>query len=199
MKRIVFVAACAAIVSGCAAPTPKTVTSAGKGVFFESPILSKDELNNATFVLLEKSIADGKYRLVSVSKQRQPVTNTRQERIAFSGDASHYAPDYEDRNFQTYTDQMNYGQQTVIYVCDDAHRALANQELATYTVCNSSFAKLFMPMGIEKNYAMGHLNAGTYHSYEDPRVNLMRIVVSPRAALEQAGVMQNFAQIESAK
>ncbi|PLZ02400.1 hypothetical protein CY652_11775 [Burkholderia sp. WAC0059] len=199
MKRVFFFAAISVIAAGCTVPAPRITNAAGQPVRFENPLLSKDELRNATFVLLEKSIADGKYHLVSVSKQRQPIKNARQERIAFSADLTHYAPDYQDRDFQTYNDPLNYQQKTVVYICDAAHLALMSREPAMYTPCNSAFATRFMPMGIEKNYAMGRLDEATYRSYESPQTNQMRIVNSPRYALDQAGVMQNLGQLENAR
>jgi len=184
----------ALVLAGCATPTPPVLNPSGNPVKFVDPILGKNGMENARYVLLEKNIADGKYKLVSMSKTRQPITNERQERIAFNADLTGYAPDYTDYAFETYADSGNYNQQTVIMRC--AGFPLKTQK---YNPCTSAFGELFIPTGITKAYVAGSMSANAMKAWQDPARNRIRYVESPRFALSQAGVFSRLPELAAAQ
>lgn len=179
--------------AGCLATTPPIQNPNGQPVRFVSPVLGKSAMANARYVLIEKSIADGKYHVVSMSKSRQPITNARQERIAFTDDLTGFAPDFTDYSFQTYSDPGNYGQETVVMRC-----ASVQQKTDNYSPCSSDFAGLFIPMGITKSYVAGQISYESRQAWENPATNKWRYVRSPMGALQQAGVFERLTELANA-
>ncbi|SMG28249.1 hypothetical protein [Paraburkholderia susongensis] len=195
MKGCTITALVSAIaLSGCLAMTPPVKNANGQPIKFVSPVLGKNAMKGARYVLIEKNIADGKYRVVSISTSRQEITNDRQERIAFNADLTGFAPDYTEYSFQTYTDRGNYGEQTEIMRC-----ASFPQKTYAYTPCNSAFADVFVPMGVTKAYIAGQMGYAAKKSWDDPKNNNMRYVSSPQWALAQAGVFERLADLTNAK
>ncbi len=186
--------AAALVLGGCLATTPPILNASGQPVKFVQPILGKAAMADAKYVLIEKSIADGKYQLVSMSATRQPITNARQERIAFNRDLTGFAPDFTDYSFQTYTDAGNYNQQTVIMRC-----TAVPPKTEQYGPCNSAFADVFVPTGVVKAYVAGQMGAATKKTWDDPRQNPMRSVDSPQWALRQAGVFERLAELANVR
>lgn len=181
------------LLSACATTTPIQNPS-GQSVKFVSPILGKSGMAGARYVLLEKSIADGKYKVVGQpSKMRQPITNERQERIAFNADLTGYAPDYTDYSFETYVDSGNYGQKTATMTCVEF--PLKTQK---YGPCTSEFGDVFTPFGVVKEYNAGRLNQRSWKEWTDPALNRMRYVKSPQYALMQAGVFARMSELANA-
>lgn len=180
--------------AGCLAVTPPIVNSSGQPINFISPILGKADKANARYVLIEKSIADGKYQLVSISKTPQPITNARQERIAFNHHLTGFAPDYTDYSFQTYTDRGNYNTETVIMRCGSVM-----SKTESYSPCNSAFAEVFVPMGVTKAHVAGNMSSAEKQAWDDPSRNRMRYVSSPQRALQQAGVFERLNELANAK
>ena len=193
MKTKVISLVLTAMLAGCAV-TPPITNPAGKPIKFSQPILEKAQRDTAKFVLLEKSISDGRFAVVSISASRQPITNARQERIAFNADLTAYAPDYFDSSFRTYVDSGNYGAKTVITDC-----VSAPPKTQQYSPCNSEFGEVFVPFGVTKAYVAGGKSAESMKEWTDPARNRMRAVQSPQYALMQAGVFQRLAEISAAK
>lgn len=193
MKTKVISLALCAIVAGCTTVPPIT-TPAGKPIKFSQPILEKAQRDTAKFVLLEKSIADGRFAVVSISAIRQPISNARQERIAFSADLSSFAPDYNDTPFRTYVDDANYAEKTVITEC-----VSGSPKTLSYSPCNSEFGAVFVPTGVTKAYVAGARSSDSMKEWNDPARNRMRYVKSPQYALVQAGVFQRLGELSAAK
>jgi len=185
-----------AALGGCAGLNSAAVNSNGQPVKFSEPILGKEDGANATYVLLEKSIADGRMHLVSVSKTRQPIQNERQERIAFNEALTKFAPDFDAYAFQTYTDVRNYNQKTVVMVCGSNY---SPRKVVQYSPCNSEFGHVFVPMGVYKAGAVNDAAAEQVRNWENPKINRMRFITSPARALGQAGVFQHLDQLANAK
>lgn len=179
--------------AGCLATTPPLLNANGQSIEFVSPVLGKDALAGARYVLIEKSIVDEKYQLVSIARIRQPITNARQERIAFTNDLSGFAPDYADASFQTYTDTGNGGEQTLVMNCK-----YVPAKTEKYSLCNSDFANVFVPVGVGKSYATGQITSVAKKNWEDPEYNKLRYVKSPLSALEQAGVFARLTELTNA-
>lgn len=193
--RICTISALVSVIAlaGCYATTSPVLNASGRPIKFVSPILGKAAMTGARYVLIEKSIADGKYQLVSMSRSRQPITNARQERIAFNSDLTGFAPDYTDYSFETYTDSGNYDNQTVIMRCYSTP-----SKTEKYSPCNSAFADKFVPMGVVKAYVAGRMSTAAKQSWDDPSRNTMREVGSPYWALKQAGVFEKLAELTNA-
>lgn len=185
--------ALAALIGGCATNSP-IMNPAGMPVKFSNPVLDKAQRYTAKFVLLEKGIADGRYAVVSISANRQAITNPRQERIAFSADQTAFAPDFSDSSFRTYIDSGNYNEATVVTDC-----GAPMPKSQSYTPCNSEFGSVFIPTTITKAYVAGSKSAESMKEWRDPARNRVRYVESPQYALTQAGVFQRFAEIAAAK
>jgi hypothetical protein len=180
--------------AGCLASAPPVLTPSGKPTNFAGPILGKAAMSNARYVLIEKSIADGKYKVVDMGSNRQAITNARQERIAFSSDLTSYAPDFTEYSFQTYTDSGNYNEQTVVMRCDSVP-----EKTEKYGPCNSEFAGVFVPMGVTKAFVAGRMTNAAKASWENPKSNLLREVSSPLWALRQAGVLERLNELATSK
>ncbi|WP_298412889.1 hypothetical protein [Janthinobacterium sp.] len=194
METKVVLLALSVMVAGCAVTAPPITNLSGKPIKFSQPVLEKVHRETAKFVLLEKSIADGRFAVVSISAVRQPITNARQERIAFNSDLTSFAPDYADSSFRTYVDDGNYGQKTVITDC-----GLASPKTQMYSPCDSEFGEVFVPASVTKAYVAGSMNAYSMKAWNDPARNRMRYVVSPQHALVQAGVFQRLAELAAVK
>ncbi|WP_144636055.1 hypothetical protein [Bordetella genomosp. 13] len=138
--RILAALATLAVVSGCAV-APPVKNPQGQPVNFSGPILGPSERDNGIYVLLEKSIADGKFRVVSTSKKRQPIANERQERVVFNQAITQFAPDFSADGFETYSDDGNYGQRTVIVDC----RRHGAAKVTDYSPCSSEFSYVSTP------------------------------------------------------
>lgn len=191
MKKYVIPTLAAVIaLAGCLATTPPIQNAYGQPIKFISPILGKSAMANARYVLIEKSIADGKFKVVSMSRTRQPITNARQERIAFTNDLTGFAPDFTDYSFQTYTDGGNYNQETVIMRCNGT--PLKTEK---YSPCSSDFSQVFIPAGVTKAYVAGQMHKSVKDSWENPATNSMRYTSSPQWALKQAGVFERLAEL----
>jgi hypothetical protein len=195
LMKTCAIAALASIIAltGCVATTPPLQNASGQQIKFVPPILGKASMGDARYVLIEKSIADGRYKIVSMSKIRQPITNARQERIAFTKDITGFAPDFTDYAFQTYTDSGNYDEQTVIMRCNSVP-----PKTEKYSPCNSAFADVFIPMGVTKAYVAGRMSTAAKKSWEDPSSNNMRYTGSPQWALKQAGVFERLSELANA-
>lgn len=185
--------ASAILLTGCIATTPPIQNASGQPIKFISPILGKAAIANARYVLIEKSIADGNYQVVSMSKTRQPISNARQERIAFTNDLTGFAPDFTEYSFQTYTDAGNYNQETIIMRCN-----VIPLKTDKYSPCNSSFAEIFIPTGVIKAHAAGQMSSAVKDSWVSPSTNSMRYVRSPQWALKQAGVFERLVELANA-
>lgn len=200
MKRIkpvaISIVLSAVTLGGCAGLNSAGVNAAGQPIKFAEPVLGKEEAGNATYVLLEKSIADGKMHLVSISKARPPIENERQERIAFNADLTRFAPDFDAYAFQTYTDYGNYNQKTVVMNCSVNY---SPRKVVQYSPCNSVFGRIFVPMGVYKAGAVNDAAAAQVRNWENPDFNRLRFIVSPAGALRQAGVFQHLDQLAAAK
>ncbi len=194
-KSVVPAVLCLSVLGGCAGGFP-LLNASGQPVKFVDPVLGKAAMNNVTYVLLEKSIADGKMHLVSISKTRQPIENDRQERIAFNSDLTRFAPDFTSYSFQTYSDAGNYGEKTVVMNCG---AGTSNRKTSDYGPCSSDFGKVFVPMGVYKAGAVSNVAAAQVRNWENPELNHLRMVVSPAYALRQAGVFEHMDQLASAK
>jgi hypothetical protein len=180
--------------AGCAGTQQLIQNPAGEVVKFSPPILGKVEIENAKFVLIEKSIEDGKYRVISMSAVRQPILNDRQERIAFNAAVTRFAPDFINTAFRTYTDQGNYGEETVVTACREFPLKIQN-----YSPCNSQFGSVFIPTGITKAYVAGGVSSAVMREWKEPALNHLRYVRSPEYALVQAGVFSRLAELSSIK
>ncbi len=194
MNRKFVTGAFCVVLTGCITPPPPVTNLSGAPIKFSEPILAKSDRATAKYVLLEKSVADGKYKLLSMSAIRQPITNERQERIAFNADLSAFAPDFSEAYFQTYVDAANYGQQTVIAKCSAG--ALKTEQ---YSPCNSAFGAVFIPTGITKAYVAGSMSASAMNNWKEPSRNMMRYVESPMYALFESGVFQRLPELAAAK
>ncbi|MEM5386806.1 hypothetical protein VSR68_24905 [Paraburkholderia phymatum] len=196
MKRIpILLSTAAALTLTACVTVPPTLNAKGQPIKFAEPILGPAERDNGIYVLLEKSIADGKYKVANVSRTRQPIANERQERVAFNSDLTRYAPDFTAAGFYTYADPGNYGEKTVITNC----QGRAMKKTLEYSPCSSAFSYVFVPTSVTKSYVAGSMGYETHKRWEDPRFNLLRGVDSPRAALRQAGVFEHLDQLVSAK
>lgn len=194
MKKSAFpFVAVAALLTGCIASAPPITNPDGQTIKFADPVLGRNIIGNARFVLIEKDIGTGKFKLVSMSNSRMTITNARQERVAFSNDLTSYAPDYTDARFYTYNDSGNYNQQTVIMDCRSTP-----SKTNSYSPCNSEFGKIFIPMGITKAYVAGQMSSNAHKTWEDPAQNIRRYVSSPSWALKQAGVFERLTELKSA-
>jgi hypothetical protein len=183
------------VLTACATPAPPVTNLNGQPIKFSEPVLGKQGSQGATFVLLEKNIADGHFTVVSISKTRQAIANDRQERVAFNSELTAFAPDYPDSSvFHTYVDTGNYNATTVIATCN---RILPKTQ--EYSPCNSTFADVFIPMGIAKAYSGGKMAQGAWKEWQDPTRNRLRYVSSPQFALKQAGVFDHISDLVNAK
>lgn len=161
----------------------------GQPMEYVNPVLPQSEQAEAKFALLEKSIADGQYQLISLTDTRPSITNDRQERIIFNSSLTGYAFDFSHYQLKTYVDRGNYNLETVVALCTDAP-----PKTTAYTPCNSAFAEVFVPMGVTKSYVGGGMSTASKKRWEDPYENAMRYVNTPRWVLERTGVFQQLAQ-----
>lgn len=191
---IPFIAVAALTLTACVS-APPTLNTKGQPITFVEPILGPTERDKGIYVLLEKNIGDGKYKVVNVSRTRQAIANERQERVAFNSDMTRYAPDFSAADFYTYVDRGNYDQKTVITNC----QGRSTKKTVEYSPCSSLFAFVFIPMSVTKAHVAGSMGSSTLKRWEDPRFNLLRQVGSPGGALRQAGVFENLNQLVSAK
>lgn len=180
-------------ITGCAT-TPPIQNPSGQLVKFTAPTIGKGAMEGAKYVLLEKSIADGRYTVVSMSSTRQPIANERQERIAFNAALTAFAPDFTDIAFRTYVDEGNYNQATVITTCDDF--PLKTRQ---YSPCNSAFGDVFVPTGVTKRYVAGQMSADAMKQFNDPTRNRSRYVTTPQYVLAEAGVFARLAELAAVK
>jgi hypothetical protein len=195
-KKIVPYLVSLIILGGCAALNSPIINSNGQPIKFAEPVLGKAAMENATYVLIEKSVADGTIHLVNISKTRQPIENERQERIAFNGDLTRFAPDFGVYAFQTYSDTANYDQQTVVMRCTGNY---SPRKTVEYSPCSSAFGRVFVPMGVYKAGAVNNSAAAEVTNWENPNVNRLRFIASPEYALRQAGVFDHLDQLVNAK
>ena len=198
MKNYVIMALISVgILTGCAVPPPTHLNSNGQTITFANPVLDRTDVErgNFTYVLVEKSIADGKIHLVSISKSRPTIENPMQERIVFNSDLTKFAPDFNDAVFTTYIDTANYNQQTVVMNCT----GYPQNKTIDYTPCSSEFALVFVPMGVYKAGAVNNAAAAQVKLWENPNMNLYRLVVSPEYALRTAGIFDHIDQLINAK
>ena len=191
MKMRLSAWATMAMVLGGCATGPKYLNQNNQPMVFTGPVLGKRNMTDARYVLLEKSVVDGKYKLVSMSKLRQPITNERQERIAFNQNLTAFAPDYTDYSFTTYVDRGNYDERTVIMRCG----AVPNKVMQ-YGPCNSAFARVFVPTGVVKAYVAGDMSSYEKKQWDN---GPLRYVISPAWALAQAGVFARMADLANAQ
>ena len=196
MKSYVFSAVVSvAVLSGCVTPPPVPRNFNGQPVTFSYPVLKREDVQkgNLTYVLVEKSIADGSLRVLNISKSRQPIQNERQERIVFNGNLTKYAPDFDASIFYTYTDAGDYNFKTVVMDC----RGHATRKTQDYSPCNSDFGRVFVPFSVYKAGAAGAVVNTS--RWEDPSINPVRVVVSPENSLRKAGVFDHLDELISAK
>ncbi|SAK84184.1 hypothetical protein AWB79_05731 [Caballeronia hypogeia] len=193
-KAVRLVSAIAALSSlaACVAPLPPVLNANGKPYRFVKPMLSPADRDNGIYVLIEKNIADGHYRLLNVSPSRQPIQNERQERIVFNRSRTQYAPDFTQRDFHTYTDRAFYNTETVVMNCDQHSRA----KLSQYSPCSSFFGHVFVPTGVAKVYVAGQMSYEAHRRWEDPQTNLLRVVEDPEMALREAGAFEQVTQFK---
>lgn len=162
------------------------VTPAGQQVDFKKPMLTQSERQGGLYILLEKSIADGKYKLLDVSPSKQKIANSRQERVVFTSDLQKYAVDFDDYEWETYVDRGNYDQKSEIMRCTPA---VSRDKTVSYNPCSSDFKDIFVPFGITKAYAAGHLAQSVKQTWEDPRQNNRVTFVNPWSALSDSGAV----------
>ena len=179
---------------GCATPQQPLINPNGQPMKFVNPVLGKGAMSDARYVLLEKSISDGKYKVVSISKARPIITNERQERIAFNKELTGFAPDFTDYSFTTYTDQGNYGVNTVVMRCTAIPR-----KMDQYGPCNSTFSGVFVPTGVMKDYVAGRISQAQKDQWEKAKNNPLREVSSPEWALKQANVFDRMPELVNAQ
>lgn len=152
-----------------------------------NPILDESMLDQANYVLVQKSVASGDWTLVSISKTRQPITNERQERIVINKSLTAFAPDYTDYSFQTYVDRGNYNFETTIMHCKSTPL-----KAKQYGPCNSEFASVFVPMSVTKAYVAGRMGYAAKKEWEDPLTNTRRYVDSPQWVLQVVGAFEKL-------
>ena len=179
---------------GCATLQSPPVNLNGQPIKFVNPVLGKSAMSDARYVLLEKSIGEGKYNVVSISRSRQAIINERQERIVFNKELNGFAPDFTDYSFITYTDQGNYGVNTVVMRCIAVPR-----KMDQYGPCNSAFSEVFVPTGIMKDYVAGRISKAQKDQWEKAQSNPLREVSSPEWALKQANVFDRLPELVSAQ
>lgn len=180
--------------AACAAPLPPQLNTQGQPITFANPVIGKKEMDDARFVLLEKSIADGQYKVVSISKTRQPITNERQERIVFNKDVTKYSADFSVYSFQTYVDNNNYREETVVMKCMGS-----TLKVVEYSPCSSNFRYVFVPTGVEKSYVAGQMSMLQHNRWTSAELNQLRGVRNPYYALKQAGIFERIQDVVSAK
>lgn len=66
------------------------------------------------------------------------------------------------------------------------------KKTSQYSPCNSAFADIFVPFGITKAYVAGHMSFEAKKEWEDPRINKMRMVHSPRGVLIESGAFDRL-------
>lgn len=196
MKRfsVMLVSVSAIMLAGCLATTPPVLNEQGQPIKYIEPILGKARMGDARYVLIEKSIESGKYVLVDISKNRLAITNERQERIVFNKDLTAFATDFTDGEFQTYADEGNYGIETVIVRCRSYPK-----KIVEYSPCNSSFADVFVPMGVTKAYVAGAISTQMNKEWNNPAINNRRYSRSPLYALKEAGVFSHMSELANPK
>lgn len=158
----------------------------GEKFDFKPPMLTTMQTKGGTYVLVEKSIADGKYQLVSLTKEKPKLTNTRQERIVVSADMKWYAVDFDAYQWETYVDTGNYNQKTDITHCGS--NAIFDK-MTSYNPCSTEFRDTFVPFSVTKAYTAGSMSYETKKRWESPRFNSMVAPVDPWAALYQSGAL----------
>lgn len=161
-------------------------TPSGQKVSLKKPMLTQSERQGGTYVLLEKSIADGKYQLVDISRERQKIANLRQERVVFSGDLQKYAIDFEKYRWETFVDAGNYDEKTDIMRCD---ASMSRDKLASYNPCSSEFQQTFVPFGVTKAYVAGRMSKAAKDAWEDRRQNNSIQAGDPWGALSDSGAL----------
>lgn len=178
MRRatILFVMAIAAALSGCATQ-PAINNLSGKPISFNRPVLDTGTLKDATFVLLEKGVKDNVWRVVSISKTRQNMTNDRQERVAFNKELTLYAPD-----FTSYQFSKKSSNSSSVMTCTDVYAPRVRE----YSPCNSEFGRVYIP---------AETPMPSPDWMKDPSRNPRRIVISPVNVLKQAGVFDRLSEL----
>lgn len=189
MKRLIIAPL---LLAGCVQTTP-LLNPSGNTISHAPPVLSNKDQDGAYYAIIEKSIADGKYRLHSLSKEKTPLQNERQERIAFNKSLTKFATDFNKYEFKTYSDVGNYGEETQFMLCRSKP-----DKLIEYSPCSSAFGSIFIPTGITKQYAAGRLPYDIWKQWNNPRENLMREALSPENGLVEAGVFEKLREISSA-
>lgn len=183
--RLCFVLSFATVLTGCAAGFHH-VNPSGQKVSFKEPMLTRSERQGGVYVLLEKSIADGKYKLLGTSAEKQKITNSRQERVVFTADLQKYSLDFDDYHWETYADSGNYGQKTEIMRCTPS---VSTEKTVSYNPCSTALKEVFVPFGITKAYAAGKLHPSIKKAWEDPGQNNRVIANNPWGALSESGAI----------
>jgi hypothetical protein len=186
--RILASASALALLGGCAGGYYHA-NPQGKEVSYKQPMLTDAERQGGTYVLLEKSVADGKYKVVDIAKQKQKIANSRQERVVFNSDLSAYAVDFDSHRWETYADSANYGTQTDIMRCGANP---GGDKTSSYSPCSSDFRETFVPMGIIKAYTAGSMSYEAKKRWEDPRFNDRVVAGNPWYALQQSGAIEKL-------
>lgn len=152
-------------------------------------MLTQAERNDGVYVLVEKSLADGKYQLVSISNTRPAIANARQERVIFSKDLQKFAADFTTYQWEIYADPGNYGQKTEVMRCTPD---VSRDKLIAYGPCSSELAETFVPMGVTKEYVAGKITKAAKDSWEDPRRNNRVAPINPWFVLSQSQAIEKL-------
>lgn len=186
-SKVSFLAVLPAVLalSGCLGGS-QYLNQNGEKFDFKRPMLTTMQAKGGTYVVVEKSIADGKYQLISISKEKTKLANARQERIVVSGDMKWYAVDFDDYQWETYTDGGNYNQKSDITRCGAGS---IRDKLVSYNPCSTEFRDTFVPFSVTKAYTAGSMSYETKKRWEDQRFNSMTEPTDPWVALTQSGAL----------
>lgn len=185
VARLLACSTALALLGGCAGGYYHA-NPAGQEVSYKAPMLTQSEREGGVYVLLEKSIADGKYKVLDIAKQKQKIANSRQERVVFTGDLRAYALDFDSHRWETNVDGANYGQQTDIMHCG---AAAGGDKTVSYNPCSTDFRETFVPFGVTKAYTAGQMSYEEKRRFEDPRFNDRVVARNPWGALQESGAI----------
>lgn len=191
--RILSLSSVSLLLSGCLASFHHAAPN-GKEVDFKKPMLTKSEIKGGTYILVEKSISDGKYKTVSIGKERPKIQNERQERIVFSEDLTKYAVDFEDYSWEEYVDRGNYNQATYVARC-----TTPQSKTRSYSPCSTEFKYTFVPMSVTKAYVAGHMSTNQKKAWEDPNRNPLVAPLNPWKAIHESGAVYEIGIVKVEK
>lgn len=193
ISRILTLSSLSLLLSGCFASFHHAAPN-GNQIKFADPMLTKSDAKGGTYILVEKSISDGKYKTVSIGKERQKIQNERQERIIFSEDLTKFAIDFEEYSWEEYIDRGNYNEKSYVVKCTKSQT-----KTQSYNPCTTEFKYTFVPTSVTKAFIAGQISSSQKYAWEDPKRNPYVTTKSPWQALEESRAVYDIGIVKVEK